>query len=481
VAYRAYIKKDYKPVVRWVPDQPRYRRIRPRPLVLGMAVSVGLALAIISPDEAKTHVGTEAPTASSPSRVHIEPSVAAESSLAIFVEEWNEELEVSEVSHDPEPVAEENWTSVTVRPGDNLSIIFERLGLSSAALHAMMASGTETRSLARLYPGQSLRLRVEEGELLGLRFEPSVTELLEITRGDDGFTASVMTHELETRVSLAEAEISSSLFLAGQAAGLSDRLIMQMVDIYGWDIDFALDIRERDSFRVLYEEKYRDGVKVGEGPILAAEFTNRGKTFRAVRYTPANGRADYFADSGAAMRKAFLRTPLTFTRISSHFNLRRKHPVLNTIRAHRGVDYAAPGGTPIKATGDGTVVHIGNKGGYGRTVILRHGNNYSTLYAHMSRYAGGLRQGGRVKQGDVIGFVGMSGLATGPHLHYEFQVNGIHRNPLTVDLPQAEGIPESQLARFKSETSTLLAQLDGGAPYAAGAVAMREDAEGDLH
>jgi murein DD-endopeptidase MepM/ murein hydrolase activator NlpD len=211
---------------------------------------------------------------------------------------------------------------------------------------------------------------------------------------------------------------------------------------------------------MIYEEKFKDGVKVQDGAILAAEFVNQGKSFRAVRYTHADGYTDYYNDTGYSMRKAFLRTPVNFTRISSGFSLGRKHPVLNTIRAHRGVDYAAPAGTPIKATGAGIVTFSGYKGGYGNVVILRHGEKYSTLYGHMSRFAKGISTGKRIKQGQTIGYVGMTGLATGPHLHYEFHVNGVHRNPLTVELPKALGIPGGIMADFKAKTTPLLSQLD---------------------
>ncbi|MCG8379287.1 MAG: M23 family metallopeptidase, partial [Proteobacteria bacterium] len=197
-----------------------------------------------------------------------------------------------------------------------------------------------------------------------------------------------------------------------------------------------------------------------EGPIVAAEFINRETPLRAIRYTHPDGRTDYYADNGDAMRKAFLRTPVNFTRISSRFNLKRKHPILNKIRAHKGVDYAAPTGTPIKATGDGTVILAGRKGGYGRTVILKHGGKYSTVYAHLHRYAKGVRKGKRVKQGQIIGYVGRSGLATGPHLHYEFRVHGVHRNPLTVKLPKVESIHQDALVKFKKTITPMLTELD---------------------
>ena len=249
------------------------------------------------------------------------------------------------------------------------------------------------------------------------------------------------------------------MFLAGTNAGMEQSLIMEVASIFGWDIDFALDIRSNDRFSVLYEEHFLNGEKLRNGPILAAEFTNQGKTFKAVRYTDSKGSSNYFTPEGNSMRKAFLRTPVDFARISSHFNLKRKHPVLNRIRAHKGTDYAAPTGTPIKAAGDGKVTWAGTKGGYGRTVMIQHGQSYKTLYAHMRRYGKGIRSGVRVKQGQIIGYVGSSGLATGPHLHYEFYVNGAVRNPVRVSLPKAKAIPKKELANFKAQTTPIVATL----------------------
>ena len=352
------------------------------------------------------------------------------------------------------------WQTIEIKKGDNLSMIFDRLGLGPTLLYQIMSSGEDTRLLKELMPGQKLDFLIENGSLLSLKFEPNLTTTLEVAKKNSGFFSSINITELELRTNESRGNIDSSLFLAGQRAGLSDNLIMQMVSIFGWDIDFALDIRMGDGFNVIYEEQYKDNIKVGEGPILAAEFKNRNQSFRAVRYTSPEGDSNYFSEDAVSMRKAFLRTPLTFSRISSRFNLRRKHPVLNRIRAHRGVDYAAPTGTPIKATGDGTVILAGKKGGYGLAVILKHGGTRSTLYAHMSSISRNIRRGKRVKQGQIIGYVGKTGLATGPHLHYEFQVNGVHRNPLTVKLPKASSVPKKHLADFKLQTATILAQLD---------------------
>jgi murein DD-endopeptidase MepM/ murein hydrolase activator NlpD len=281
-----------------------------------------------------------------------------------------------------------------------------------------------------------------------------------VTATDAGFSAETELREVQIKENTAIGQIESSLFEAGLLAGLSDELIMELAYIFGWDIDFALDLRQGDSFKLVYQEHFIDGKKFEDGEILAAEFTNKGKTFRAIRFTDDKGDSHYFSPNGDSMRKAFNRSPVHFSRISSRFNPNRLHPVLKTSRPHRGVDYAAATGTPIMATGDGKVSFLGTKGGYGRTVILSHGGKYTTLYAHMSRYKKGLKSGHRVKQGQIIGYIGSSGLATGPHLHYEFRVNGVHRNPLTVALPHAKPLANEYMSKFKAQSLPLLAQLD---------------------
>jgi murein DD-endopeptidase MepM/ murein hydrolase activator NlpD len=241
---------------------------------------------------------------------------------------------------------------------------------------------------------------------------------------------------------------------------MPDKLTMNLAGIFAWDIDFVLDIRRGDDFFILFEEIYQDGKFITDGEIVAAEFNNNGRTFRAVRFIDESGRSDYFTPDGRSVRKAFIRAPVDFTRISSSFNPRRKHPILNKIRAHRGVDYAAPRGTPIKAAGDGKVIFRGRKGGYGNAVILQHGGNISTLYGHMSKFANSSRIGRRVKQGQTIGYVGSTGLATAAHLHYEYRLNGVHRNPRTVKLPQAEPIKDEYRQDFLTAAGPILAELD---------------------
>ena len=231
---------------------------------------------------------------------------------------------------------------------------------------------------------------------------------------------------------------------------------MELANIFGWDIDFALDIREQDQFALIYEEKYLDDALIGEGRILAAQFTNRGEVFNAIRHSDGS----YYSPKGYSMRKAFLRSPVDFFRISSKYNPNRLHPVLKTSRPHRGVDYAAATGTPIKASGDGKVIWRGTKGGYGRTIILQHAGIYTTLYAHMSKYNSKVRKGNRVKQGQIIGYIGSSGLVTGPHLHYEFRSNGVHQDPLKVKFPNVQPLNKTQMEVFKPVANAILAQLE---------------------
>ena len=352
------------------------------------------------------------------------------------------------------------WMQAKVQRGDSLARIFSRSGINARDLHDIMTLGAAVNTLKRIHPGQTLHLRAEAGRLLELRYEESQTLGLSVTREDDKFIATTIHRIPDRQTAHASATIDSSLFMAGQKAKLSDTMIMDLAGIFGWDIDFALDIREGDRFTVLYDELYLDGERIGEGNILAAEFVNQGQIFRAIRYTDADGRTDYYTPEGHSMRKAFLKTPVEFSRISSGFNLKRKHPVLNRIRAHKGVDYAAPTGTPIKTTGDGRVTFRGVKGGYGNVVIVQHGSAYSTLYAHMSKFAKGVNVGTRVRQGQTIGYIGMSGLATGPHLHYEFLVNGVHRNPLKVKFPDAAPIDKRFQADFNKTAQELLARLE---------------------
>lgn len=375
------------------------------------------------------------------------------------------------------------WQTFTVKAGQNLAAICARAGVSSSDVHAVMSLGKDVEALNTLYPGDSVDMQITpDGKLMALRYESSLSKLswaesnqnawtkqLLVRRSGDSqsspaFVAETINHPLEIRTKHATGVIEYSLYHASQKAGLSYQLFDELVDIFSWDIDFTKDVHKGDRFTVVYDEYYREGEKIQEKnqkyPIVVAEFISQGKSYRAIRYTDPNGETGYFTPEGASLRKAFMRNPIKFTRISSYFSASRKHPILNTIRAHKGVDYAAKTGTPIRATGDGKVVFRGKKGGYGNTVILQHGQRYSTLYAHMSRFAPNAQVGRKVKQNDIIGYVGQSGLATGPHLHYEFRVDGQHRNPLTVRHASADPIPSRLLPEFTAYATPLLAQLD---------------------
>ncbi len=362
-----------------------------------------------------------------------------------------------------EPVAETDplAKSVVVANGDTLSTVFAKVGLSPAVMHAVLASSPDAKQLSRLKIGQTLEFQLtEQGELASLRSKLNSLETLALEQTPKGYVFKKEQVKPEVSTVYARGEIDSSLFLAAKRAGLSHNLTMDLANVFGYDIDFALDIRKGDSFEVIYEEKTVEGQRVGTGNILAARFTNRGKTYSAVRYTSKDGSTSYYNADGTSMRKAFIRTPVDFARISSRFSNGRKHPILNKIRAHKGVDYAAPHGTPIKSAGDGKVLLAGRKGGYGNTVIIQHGQRYRTLYAHMQGFAKGVRNGSTVKQGQIIGYIGTTGLSTGPHLHYEFQVDGVHVDPLGLKLPMADPIAKSEMPRFMQQSQPLMARMD---------------------
>lgn len=369
----------------------------------------------------------------------------------------------------------ETLVRFAVEPGDTLSHLFDRARVSPTVLFRILGSAPDTleRRLVRgLQPGNEFELVLVDDRVSSLTLWTSRMNGLSIKIDDDRVTDwQTFEREPERSVHWARGTIQSSLFFAGRDAGLSETMTMNMAQLFGWDIDFALDIRRDDEFALIYEELYLDGEYIGEGRILAATFTNQGRTFNAIRYTDADGRSSYFDENGRSVRKAFLRTPVEFSRISSHFNPNRRHPILNTIRAHRGTDYAAPTGTPIRATGDGRVLEAGWNGGYGRMVLIQHGERIRTLYAHMNSLASGIRPGATVRQGQVIGTVGMTGAATGPHLHYEFLVNGVHKDPVRVALPDAEPIREEFRQHYMAHARTMLQRLestrqlaDSGAP-----------------
>jgi len=364
---------------------------------------------------------------------------------------------------EPAPVSLGTPLTMTVRRGDSLDRMFKRNSLDRTDLANIMYLDVARKHLRLIKPGDEIHVRQEHGHVLRLDKSISLGEILSIRQSADGYIAKTIEEPLSKRPVRTTGTIDSSLFLAAAEAGISDRTIMNLAGIFAWDVDFMLDIRTGDEFTLVFEEIWKKGEKIAEGDILAAEFVSQGDRFRAIRFADASGRVDYYTPEGRSVRKAFVRAPLSFSRISSNFNPKRRHPKLNTIRAHRGVDYAAPPGTPIKAAGDGKIIHRARKGGYGNTVIVQHGGNITTLYAHMSKY-GRARVGSRVHQGDVIGYVGSTGLATGPHLHYEYRRNGVHLNPRTVKLPDAQPIDSQYLAEFEETAAPLIRQLDSTRP-----------------
>jgi murein DD-endopeptidase MepM/ murein hydrolase activator NlpD len=353
----------------------------------------------------------------------------------------------------PEPTL--NWEGSKVRSGDSLSVLFSRENLS--AIDVIDIAAAVPRDVITLQVGQEVRwVRTAENRIKLLELEISPLAKHIISREDDGSIKYQLTERVADYIPrFATATIENSLFYDGAQAGIPSQVLYQIAAIFGWDIDFALDIRQGDSFSLVYEEIQLDGNKIGYGDILIAQFNNRGRELSAVRFVDKDDNTSYYTPSGTSMRKAFLRNPIDFFRISSRFNPNRKHPILNTIRAHKGTDYAAPTGTPVKAAGDGKVVYASRQGGYGNVVMIQHGSRYQTKYAHLSKFGKGVRVGRYVKQGQIIGYVGTTGRSTGPHLHYEFLVDGVHRDSLRVSLPKADSINKSDKAAFLVESEKL--------------------------
>jgi len=438
----------------------------------GIAALLSLALLVFPSREVeakKTLINLELDSAAELSHAQTEQSLPLDTSAielespfpSIAVESGQVDEELELVAEIEEPIEDPLTKQIVVANGDTLSTVFAKVGLPSAVVHDVIASSKEAKQLTRLKIGQELEFKLtEEGGLASLSSKLSDLESIRLERTEDGYRFAKEKVKPEVRTTYAGGQIDSSLFLAARRAGLTHNLTMDLANIFGYDIDFAMDIRKGDTFEVIYEEKLVEDRKVGTGNILAARFTNRGKTYTAVRYTSKDGVSSYYTADGESMRKAFIRTPVDFARISSRFSNGRKHPILNKIRAHKGVDYAAPHGTPIKSAGDGKVILAGRNGGYGNTVIIQHGNRYRTLYAHMQGFAKGVRNGASVKQGQIIGYIGTTGLSTGPHLHYEFQVDGVHVDPLGLKLPMADPIAKNEKQRFMQMSQPLMARMD---------------------
>jgi murein DD-endopeptidase MepM/ murein hydrolase activator NlpD len=371
--------------------------------------------------------------------------------------------EVSEPPAAPEPQEAGlgfSTIEVVVTRNDTMDRLFRRFELNLADLASLRSLPDMRTQVDRLKPGERLVLMHRDGALVGLERKLSDSETLKVTRDENGFSTDVLENPLEVRTRTASATITNSLFQAASEAGLTDRVAFDLAEIFQYDIDFVLDIQQGDRFTVVYEEVFQDGEPLRIGNILAAKFINEGREYRAVRYVDSQGRGQYYSPEGKSLRKAFMRSPVQFSRVSSRFNLSRKHPVLNRIRAHKGVDYAAPTGTPVRAAGEGRVRFVGRQGGYGNVIELEHGSGVVTVYGHLSRFAARLHRGQRVDLAQVIGYVGSTGLATGPHLHYEYRVRGVHKNPQTVPLPDAEPIAAAERERFLATTADLVNIID---------------------
>lgn len=356
--------------------------------------------------------------------------------------------------------SETYWREARIERGDTIASILQRLQIDEAGAALLLQHTREARSLYRLIPGRTVRAQTTaDGRLLALRYLNG-TQLLKIDQsGNDTLQVWEGPAEVETQVHMRSGEIASSLFAATDAAGISDAVAVQIADIFSTDIDFHRDLRRGDRFSAIYEVHYHQGEPVKTNRLLAAEFTNQGKTFHAVWFQAPGGEGGYYTLDGKNIRKAFLRSPLEFSRISSGFTRARFHPVLKTWRAHTGVDYAAPTGTRVKATSGGIVEFAGRQGGYGNLVILRHQSKFTTWYGHLSGFAPGMQRGKRVSQGDIIGYVGSTGLATGPHLHYEFRINNAYQDPLRVAMPPAPPLAPQYRTAFNEATQPMSERL----------------------
>lgn len=427
----------------------------------------------------------QSPQASAPASKDSEARRALQASVsapAEVADELPEALKIpATTTAEPAPVEaamittvakdKDGWQVLTVEKGDTLSNLFSRYEIRRADLYRLLKLKKHKKTLIRLHPGQEIQVKTNaEGHLLALKRKLNYQEdlLIEAADNDLGFAAKLLERPLNTRVVSKAGVIQHSLFADARNAGISSKKILELTRVFNWDIDFSQDLHKGDHFSLVYESIYSDGEYVKDGALLAAEFVNQGARYQAIRYTDPSGHTAYYTPSGHSLQKAFIRNPVKAGHVTSKFNLSRRHPILNKIRAHKGVDYGAPTGTPIYATGKGKVIFAGRKNGYGNTVILQHWDDYTTLYAHMSGFAKDLKVGQKVKQEQIIGYVGQTGLATGPHLHYEFRIKGAHKNPLTVKLPQAIPIEPEYKKDFLAHSEVLMAKLEQATQVALG-------------
>ena len=425
-------------------SQLNFKITRTKLLLFGLTlIAVGFALGGLKSGAPETDVSSKVVNLNLPDRETIQAPALDE-----IIEGVDERTLTPEI---------EQWESVTVRSGQSLDGIFRKQGFSANTLHKIMTANGDTKQLKKIRPGDLFEFqRHEDGSLKRMRYAIDEDRYLLIDYDGQQIVASSQARDMITEITETSGTITSSLFLAGKKAGLSDGMVMKLANLFGWDIDFVLDIREGDRFFLLYEKVYRDGSFLRDGEIVGATFVNQGEKFQALRFN-IDGKAQYFAPDGRNMRKAFLRAPLNFAYISSNFNPKRYHPILKRVKAHNGIDYKAPKGTPVYAAGDGKVIRSDYNKFNGHHVFIQHANSIVTKYLHFTKRT--VKKGQRVKQGKVIGYVGATGLAQGPHLHYEFLLNGVHRNPRTVALPKADPLGKTQLAEFRLMTAPVLSQL----------------------
>lgn len=381
-----------------------------------------------------------------------------------------EEIQVEEVILDlsiPDVLSETQtnhtfWRQENIRRGDTIAAILNRLDVSNQDSTDFLQAARGSRAMRQLKPGKTVYAQTTaDGELLTLRYFFGNEELFLMEKTDDVFKMTEQSIELDTQIHMKSGVINSSLFAATDNAGIPNNIAMQLTEIFASGIDFYRDLRQGDRFTVVYETFSNDnGKRAKTGRVLAVEFINKGKSHQAIYFKASNGADGYYTPEGESLRKAFLLSPLTFSRVSSGFTNARFHPILKEWRAHRGIDYAAPTGTPVRATANGIISFSGSQKGYGNLVVLKHNGKYESAYGHLSRFASGMGKGKRVNQGDVIGYVGSTGMATGPHLHYELRVDGVQRDPTKVVLPTAPPIAKRDLNTFQKETHSLIARLN---------------------
>jgi murein DD-endopeptidase MepM/ murein hydrolase activator NlpD len=366
-----------------------------------------------------------------------------------------------EPSHPPpEPIqSDAAWQSITTERGDSLATLFKHMGLNAKTLTAIIQNNPHTKTLTQIKPNQVVQFLIRDTELEQLILPLSATQSLTVKRLNNHFETQIQTLATYTKPETITGTIHQSLYTTAKTTQIPYALMQQMADILSWQINFSRDLREGDQFSIHYEVHYINNKRIRTGDILAVSYTNQGKQYQAIRHQTKTGKVDYFTPEGKSLRKAFSRYPIQFSHISSSFNLSRMHPILKKRRPHRGIDLAAPIGTPIHATSDGRITSIGYDDGYGNKIKIQHTGPYESLYAHLLKFKKGLKRGDMVNRGDIIGYVGQTGLADGPHCHYEFRVNQQPKNPATIALPEALPIPQSELAAFRLHANTALAEL----------------------